>query len=390
VDHKSTFLKSLTSFSGKRQKIAIITIVSIVVISYGLFFYLQNNTESNIRNTLFEQQKQRQIESTRIISQHIGSDLSLVMSMLDGLANSLYLQQGDLYGDQTKKLLEEKYNQYNTVINRLFILDKNDIVTNSLAPQGAETFLGQDFSLRDWIKETRATLKPVFSDGFERQGIYRIFITYPIIERGTGEYIGTIATSIPTVAFFAHYGNVENIDNQFLVVFSKKGIMLANGASKTLVGQDFFSDYTQQFIRHNKILNDLTRNLLAGNSGYAVYNYGRGERLTTDYPIFVQGKPTYFIQQVTPTTSIYSQIQAALNMENIKLFSLLAVASAAIGVLIVFLIKWNSTLNKEVKRKTEELMESERRSRDIEQSYETMKAYLDQVLKEVGKVSRGN
>jgi hypothetical protein len=161
--------------------------------------------------------------------------------------------------------------------------------------------------------------------------------------------------------------------------------MLANGASKTLVGQDFFGDYTQQLIHNNKILNDLTRNLLAGNSGYAVYNYGRGERLTTDYPIFVQGKPTYFIQEVTPTTSLYSQIQAALNIENIKLFSLLVVASAAIGVLIAFLIKWNSTLNKEVKRKTEELMESERRFKDLEQSYESMKPYIDEVLKEVGK-----
>ena len=258
--------------SGRLKEIGIVAIIVIVALSFTLLFYIESITEASIRKSLFDEQKQRQIESTKSISQHIGSDLSLVMSMLDGLANSLYLQQGDLYGDQTKKLLEEKYNQYNTVINRLFVLDKNDIVTNSLAPKGSETFLGQDFSLRDWIKETRATLKPVFSDGFERQGIYRIFITYPIIERGTGEYIGTIATSIPTVGFFAHYGNVENIDNQFLVVFNKKGIMLANGASKTLVGQDFFSDYTQQFIRHNKILNDLTRNLLAGNSGYAVYS----------------------------------------------------------------------------------------------------------------------
>ena len=88
---------------------------------------------------------------------------------------------------------------------------------------------------------------------------------------------------------------------------------------------------------------------------------------------------------MTPTTSIYSQIQAALNIENINFFSLLAVASAPIGVLIVFLIKWNSRTNKEVKRKTEELMESERRSNDLEQSYETMKAYLDEVLQEVGK-----
>jgi len=309
--------------SGRLKEIGIVAIIVIVALSFTLLFYIESITEASIRKSLFDEQKQRQIESTRIISQHIGSDLSLVMSMLDGLANSLYLQQGDLYGDQTKKLLEEKYNQYNTVINRLFVLDKNDIVTNSLAPKGAE-----------------------------------IFITYPIIERGTGEYIGTIATSIPTVGFFAHYGNVENIDNQFLVVFNKKGIMLANGASKTLVGQDFFSDYTQQFIRHNKILNDLTRNLLAGNSGYAVYSYGRGERLTTDYPIFVQGKPTYFIQEVTPTTSIYSQVNSVLFTEREKMFLLFASSIAAIVVLIIFFVKWNSTLEIEVRRRTKELNES--------------------------------
>jgi signal transduction histidine kinase len=344
--------------SGRLKEIGIVAIIVIVALSFTLLFYIESITEASIRKSLFDEQKQRQIDSTKSISQHIGSDLSLVMSMLDGLANSLYLQQGDLYGDQTNKLLEEKYNQYNSVINRLFVLDKNDIVTNSLAPKGSETFLGQDFSLRDWIKETRATLKPVFSDGFERQGIYRIFITYPIIERGTGEYIGTIATSIPTVGFFAHYGNVEHLDTQFLVVFNKKGIMLANGASKTLVGQDFFSDYTQQFIRHNKILNDLTRNLLAGNSGYAVYNYGRGERLTSDYPIFVQGKPTYFIQEVTPTTSIYSQVNSVLFTEREKMFLLFASSIAAIVVLIIFFVKWNSTLDIEVKRRTKELNES--------------------------------
>ena len=38
--------------------------------------------------------------------------------------------------------------------------------------------------------------------------------------------------------------------------------MLANGASKTLVGKNFFGDYTQKFINHNPRLNNLTRNLL--------------------------------------------------------------------------------------------------------------------------------
>ena len=71
---------------------------------------------------------------------------------------------------------------------------------------------------------------------------------------------------------------------------TQNGTMLANGASQTLVGQNFFGNYTQRFINHNFILNNLTRTLLAGNPGVAIYDYGRGERLTTGFPIFVNGK----------------------------------------------------------------------------------------------------
>jgi hypothetical protein len=39
--------------------------------------------------------------------------------------------------------------------------------------------------------------------------------------------------------------NKNNI--RFLVVFDRNGTMLANGASKTLVGKNFFVDYTQKF-----------------------------------------------------------------------------------------------------------------------------------------------
>jgi uncharacterized membrane protein YczE len=69
-------------YGRKTKELAIVFIISIIVISYGLFFYLQNNTESNIRNSLFEQQKQRQIESTQALSQHISSDLDSIMARL--------------------------------------------------------------------------------------------------------------------------------------------------------------------------------------------------------------------------------------------------------------------------------------------------------------------
>jgi signal transduction histidine kinase len=341
--------------SGRIKEIGTISIIAIVILSYGLFFYLQGVTESSIRHSLFEQQKMQQIASTREISEHIGSDLSLVTAMLDNLANSYDVQQGDLSGDGIKTIMKEKYIQFNTVIDRLFILDKDDIMVNSFAQLGSETFLGTDFSFRDWVKETKTGLRPVFSNGFERQDVYRIFITFPIINRESSQYIGLIGASIPTVNFFAHYGNVRNISSPFLVAFDNNATLLAISINQTLMGKNFFGYEVQQFVNHNEILNNLTRNLLAGNAGHAVYDYGKGERLTIAYPIFVDNKPTYFIEIVTPTSEIYLHINDVLFTERIKMFSLLAGTTAAIAILIIFLIKWSSTLGEEVKRRTREL-----------------------------------
>ncbi len=354
-------IKKYASFSGRKTKeVAIIFIISVIVISYGLFFYLQNNTESNIRSSLFEQQKQRQIESTQALSRHIGSDLDSIMTRLQSLANSVYLQQGDLVSNKTKTLMEQMYIQMNKItdVDRLFILDGNNIERNGLVPKGEEAFVGVNFTYRDYVRETKSTLMPVFSDGFVgRDGKYRIAITAPIISIETGKYEGLVGGLIPTTEFFANYGNIYNIKSNFLVVFDKKGNYIATPRTE-LLGKNYFGNEAQQIFHHNPIQGNLYRQLLEGIPGNAVYDFGIGERLNTGYPIFVQGKPTYFVSAVTPTSVIYSQINNVIFTERIEMFSLLAGTTAAIVVLIIFLIKWSSNLNDEVKRRTRELNES--------------------------------
>lgn len=351
------FLSSLNIFSYKRiREMGIVSIILIVLLSIGLLIYIQNITVRDLKENLFLQQRERQIASTHDISTHVGSDINLVFGMLDGLANSIYLQQGN-NGENAKKMVGEKYTQFKNIIDGLFVLDKNNTVTISYS-NSSSPVIGADYSFTGWVEDTRNTLKPIFYDGFERQDIYTIFISYPIVNQETGQYMGLIATSIPTVPFFSRYGHLENIDTQFLVAFNRYGTMLANGLNSTFVGENFFGDYTQQFIHHNPILNNLTRNLLLGNSGSAVYDYGRGQRLTTDYPIFVNNQPTYFIQVVTPLAAVTSQASGLLSTENTKMFLLLGCILAAISVLTIVLIKWNSSLNAEVNRRTKELDES--------------------------------
>lgn len=354
-------LKKNPNFSGRKAKqVAIIFIISIIVISYSLFFYLQNNTERDIRNSLFEQQKQRQIESTLALSQHIGSDLDSIMSRLQDLANSEYLQEVDLFSNTTKKSMQQMYVQMANIteVDRLFILDENNIVRSSIASNGQEIFIGINFSYRDWIRDTKNTLMPTFSNGFEgRDGKYRIAISHPIINIKTGKYMGLVGALIPTTEFFAHYGNIYNIKSNFLVVFDKKGNYIANPNTE-LLGKNYFGNQAQQFFHNNQLLHNLYDQLLRGHPGYAVYDFGIGERLNTGYPIFVQGKPRYFVSAVTPTSQIYSQINDVILTQRIETFSLLAGTTAAIVVFIIFLIGWSSNLNEEVKRRTRELNES--------------------------------
>jgi hypothetical protein len=192
-------------------KIIIISIVLVIAVSYGIFFYILNNTGMNVRKSLFEQQKDRQIESTRALSRHIGSDLDLIMSRLELLANSDTLQHGNLSGEnKTEDVLQKTLHRINSTapIDRLLVLDRNNVVRFNITaakhiPKSVDA--NNNLSSTQWAKETKDTLAPVFSNGYPgSDGLYRIAITFPIVNGDTGKYLGLIAASLPTVPLFRY------------------------------------------------------------------------------------------------------------------------------------------------------------------------------------------
>jgi signal transduction histidine kinase len=372
-----TLLKNISNIFGNTKKVLLFSIVIIITISYGLFFYLQDNIENNLRNQLFEQQEKLQIESTIALSRHIGSDLDSIMARLQMLANSDLLQQGDFSSNKTVDLLEKTYTQISTVtpISRLLLLNADNIATiNIISPEGLrETFVGFNFSSFNWVQETQATETPVFSNAYQgiRTNENRIAVTYPIINRETGEYLGLVATPIPTIPFFRYYGNIYDINSQYVAALDRDSVSLIHPV-ESFIGEPFFGNHTQETVGHNKILNNLITTVMSGGAESAVYEFNAGERLTTGLPIFVQGKPQYFVFAITPTATFYSEINDIVLMQSIQTFALLAGTSAAIIVLIFFLIKWNSNLNREVKRRTTELDES---NKQLVQANEQLKVH---------------
>jgi signal transduction histidine kinase len=376
-------------FSRKRKEIGIISVVAIIISSFILFFYQQNITEQNINDSIFNQYKNRQIESTQIISERIESDLKLIMSIIQGIVDSVPLQQGELYGDRIQKLMKDKFSQVNNItqVNGLFIANEDNIMTTHIVSEGKRSFVNIDISFRDYIQETRNTLKPAFSDGFKGiDGTFSIALTVPIVNSDSGKYIGIIGIQIPTEPFFAHSGNINNVNSQFLVAYDSKKNYIVTPRTQ-FIGKNFFDTDVQKFFHVTDIQNSYYRKIFSGEllGGSAVYDFGSGERLNTGYPIFLQEKPKYFIFIITPTTQIYSQINDILHTERIKSFSLIFGLSFAVLILILFLLKWNNTLNMEVRKRTKELQESNRQlslsNQEIAQANEELKVH-DKMQKE--------
>ena len=126
------------------------------------------------------------------------------------------MQTEDFTSNATYSFLQENFARIENVVDRLFVLDKDDVISASLSDRQSGKFASIDLSPRDWVKETKITKEPVLSNGFERLGVYSVFITHPIIDRETNQYIGLVGASMPTVNFFEEYGNVYDITSPFL------------------------------------------------------------------------------------------------------------------------------------------------------------------------------
>src|SRR5215203_4495177 len=347
---------NLNSF--REKEVAIVVIVSIFIISIVTLFYSTYDVQRDVRESLFEQQKDRQLSQVELIANNIRSDSQLALSHLRGLANSLYLQNGDLSGNATENLLKDTYNEVNGIGDRLFVIDNKNIVRLNIVPEGENPFIGTDMSSIDWVTEARSKLSPMFSkEVVGLDGKHRIFITHPIINRQDGNYIGLVGLAIPTVEFFEKYGSVYNIESQFLVAYDKEGNYIATPRTE-LLGKNFFSEEVQKFFDYNSDENRLYGQVFGERiPSYAVYDFGGGERLNTGYPVMINGEAAYFIFVVTPIETIYSQIDNIPSRQQVDLLIQRLVSIAAIAAVTFFVIRLNNKLKQKVKERTKSLEE---------------------------------
>ncbi|HEU4824760.1 MAG TPA: sensor histidine kinase [Nitrososphaeraceae archaeon] len=344
-----------------RRPLIFSIIISILIFStaFGLYFFSKGSAEDNVRVLLFEQQKQRQIENTVSLSKQIESDLDRVVMRLELLAREPALQKGELNSQETSTLLKQADSDINsqiTPIDTLGLLNSSNILVN-ISPDEYRNYIGLDRSQTGYVKEVNKNWQPYVSSGFlGALGRYIIAIGIPITNLETGRHVGIISTAPLTSKFFERYGNILNINSQFIVAVDRDGKYLT-AAPPELVGKDFFGEEVQKLTNGNLEVYTLYENAVRfGKPGSAIFDAGFGEQLATAYPVSYgnQGQIMTVILS-TPTSAIYSEVENALFIQKLQTISILTAATSAISALIFFILRRNAALERKVEERTSEL-----------------------------------
>lgn len=388
------------SFFNKFHNKVLITIFIIVISLYGIYFVLQDRFENEILHTLFEDQSKKQFDANKALSEHISSDLNLLLTKLETISKSVSIQDANYSSFSLAKALQSFYNNNSSILGKtdlLFLSDYNGLIKSAYPNSGllikslflksdagdpltpAYDLLSQgDISSQPYFKKVKEFKKPLFFSGqtifydkntitnknniTEYSNSNRIIISYPIINEISGNFMGLIGLSISSSDFFENLGNIYDIKSQYMSVLDSNATHLVH-SNANLVGKNFFDNYTQNFTEHNRDLNVLMHNVMSGKAGTVVYSIGNlGERLTTGFPIFLDAgsgnRLQYMVFVITPTSVIYSNVENKLFTQRVETISLLVIATLSIIILILFLSKWNRNLEKEIRKRTNELVKS--------------------------------
>ena len=328
-------------------------------IAFGSYFFFRGSAENNVRELLIEQQKQRQIENTKSLSEQIKSDLDRVIMRLQLLAREPALQNEELNTQEASNLLKQAESDINsqiTLIDTLGLLNSSNMLVN-IAPDEFRKYIGLDRSQTEYVQEVNRSWQPYISSGFTGAlGRYIIAIGVPITNLETGKHVGIITTAPLTIQFFERYGNILNIHTQYILALDRNGKYLT-AAPQELVGKDFFGEEIQKLTNGNQDTYRLYENAVKyGQPGSTVFDAGAGEHFATAYPVVYgrQGQVMSIILS-TPTAAIYSEIENALFIQKLQTIIILTAAASATSALIFFILRRNAALQRKIEERTSEL-----------------------------------
>ncbi|MGA8844435.1 MAG: sensor histidine kinase [Nitrososphaeraceae archaeon] len=355
----------------EHTKNSLLYIICAVIITYGVFLYLQNSYQETLTKTIVEEQKGRQEYLATSVARNIESDLDSILQRIKNLALAPYFTFGSSVEKETlqNKMRETLLNMHQIIpVDELFIVFKNHtmLVTSAGSSKveafGLSAYSGsKDNYFSQFLNQSLAEQKTLFSVGYRGQDNgTRIAITTPIFREDNrednDEYLGFVGVSTSANNLIGHYGNIDDLTKQRFVFYDKNATILV-AVSNSSIGTNFFSYQNQKGlpISEKDTINQLFQKVLSGQMYTAEYDIGQGPRVVTGSPIIIGGIPTYFLNIITPLSEILSPINELTNKALLLNIVLIVAFTLSVLYLVWNLMSWGNKLDNKVKIRTQEL-----------------------------------
>jgi signal transduction histidine kinase len=316
-------------------------IVAIIVVSYGLFFYLETSAEFQIRAIQFDEEIREQTVLTEMLADGIGRELQAQM-------NKLKVMAGEVDNAERLAVISDTAGVADTVL-----LDEQGVVVWASHGVPAAWGQGADLSGYDWAIQTQSTTQKVFAGELVPDtGACVLVMTYPIITGST--YAGQLVVFVPAESIT---GDVQpRLDqSQALHVLDGDALYVIH-PDPAMVKDWFYSDESQAAFESSEELNGLVEQLAQDSirSGSAVYRVEGEEHFAIASSVFVDGLPAYYMLITSPVALFSEGIDDVLGAQRIQAFSILAGTSVSVIILAMF-VNRTVGLDREVRKRTAEL-----------------------------------
>lgn len=343
-----------------KEKSGTVIVISIVLASYILFFTFQVTSEFAMLNEVFSISRDEQLVLTENLARIMSLKFNIVENILTDAAtrNS---NLGDVSTEGLITLIQQKLVANDLSEGQVIIINSDNLIIDTNTPALVSEFNVGDTVEYPWVMEIQKVHTPIFSssvtNGNEKEeDDIKLFFAQPLFDQN-GRYEGIAALILSSTFLTDEYSysdvsrgvsdkEVAVVDDQLRYVLTSdkehRGQLYGDDIKQILGGSDPVS-----FLRD-------ARNSAGGD---ATFHTEEGEFVVSEFPIYSYGSQKYFLVIESNVSSFYAEVEPILFQSRIQMFSVLT-ATAILTVIIASFISRNINLDKQVRDKTKELVES--------------------------------
>jgi signal transduction histidine kinase len=350
---------SKTRFS--RNSVALLALTGAIAISLSIVsFQYSSFTSGEILKIAAEDIRSNAEIQAHDLESVFVNRLEGVSSNLKIISNSQSIQNSEVERGQT--LFNAAQDSTANLTNfYMWLDDQGRIVWLSNINQTAyEQFRGTDLSHRAYFSEAKNRLGIYYSSAIDsNDNITRVYISHPIVDTETGEFLGVSVAAIQLTTFGSFLQSELSPDTESSVGMVDRNGMILYSGSEELIGKHIFGSELQSGLPPDlkDSFNTFMSRSLEGERGVQDFSAGNATATIAYEPIIIEGEQFGTLYIVTPHQFAANVGALVEQQRNFSLITVIMIGAAAVGIAALVLI-WNSRLERTVDTRTAELKRS--------------------------------